>query len=149
MYGYPYEGIYGYPYGGPGWGFGFGWGRGRGGGRGWGRGWSGNPYVCARFPWLPRWWWTGMYGPMTPFTGTSGMPYSPYYESSYSPYATPTTAMPSMTYPSPYAQSPYSTGMALPQIPKEQEKQMLEGQAAALQQQLDQIKKRLEELSKT
>ena len=35
----------------PGWMFGFGRGFGRG------LGWSGNPYVCARFPWLPRWWW--------------------------------------------------------------------------------------------
>ncbi len=35
----------------PGWVFGFGGGFGRGFGR-WG-----NPYVCARFPWLPRWWW--------------------------------------------------------------------------------------------
>lgn len=26
------------------------------GGRGYGRG-SSNPRVCARFPWLPRWWW--------------------------------------------------------------------------------------------
>jgi len=35
----------------PGWLFGFG----RGFGRGWW--WGANPYVCARFPWLPRWWW--------------------------------------------------------------------------------------------
>lgn len=144
----------------------FGWGRGFGRGFGWG----GNPYVCARFPWLPRRWWTGMYGPMTPFTGAPGMHYTPYgqygtyatsvptaapwtthtpyYAPPYSTYAPPTTAMPNMMYPSPYAPSPYPTGAEIPQIPKEQERQMLEGQAAALQQQLDQIKKRLEELSK-
>jgi hypothetical protein len=29
-----------------------------GGGRGYGRWWSGNSRVCARYPWLPRWWWT-------------------------------------------------------------------------------------------
>lgn len=144
----------------------FGWGRGFGRGFGWG----GNPYVCARFPWLPRWWWAGMYGPITPFTtalGTSYTPYyappystygtpaaampsmmySPYATSPYSTYGTPATAMPSMTY-SPYATSPYSIGAEIPQIPKEQERQMLEGQATALQQQLDQIKKRLEEISK-
>ncbi|MEM0053485.1 MAG: DUF5320 domain-containing protein [Nitrososphaeria archaeon] len=23
---------------------------------------------CRRFPWLPRWWWTGIYGPITPFS---------------------------------------------------------------------------------
>jgi hypothetical protein len=38
--------------------------------------WAGSPYAywgrgrCRWFPWLPRWWWTGMYGPMTPY----GMP---------------------------------------------------------------------------
>lgn len=26
---------------------------------GWGR--------CRRFPWLPRWWWTGIHGPLTPY----------------------------------------------------------------------------------
>jgi len=120
----------------------FGWGRGFGRGFGW----RGNPYVCARFPWLPRWWWTGMYGPITPFTTAPGTSYTPYYAPPYSTYGTPTAAMPSMMYP--YAMSPYSIGAETPQIPKEQEKQMLESQAAALQQQLDQIKKRLEELSK-
>ena len=136
----------------------FGW----GGGRGWGRG---NPYpFCRNFPWLPRWWWTGMYGPITPFTGAPRMPYgqystsaltaapwttyTPYYAPPHSMYTPPTTAMPSMMYPSPYVPSPYPTGTEIPQNPKEQERQMLEGQAAALQQQLNQIKKRLEELSK-
>ncbi|MFZ2070259.1 MAG: hypothetical protein WAV32_01375 [Halobacteriota archaeon] len=29
----------------------------------------GNPYpFCRRFPWMPRWWWTGMYGPIAPWT---------------------------------------------------------------------------------
>ncbi|MGQ9781795.1 MAG: DUF5320 domain-containing protein [Nitrososphaeria archaeon] len=23
---------------------------------------------CRWFPWLPRWWWTGIYGPITPYT---------------------------------------------------------------------------------
>ena len=42
--------AYGYPYGPwPYW--------------GWGR--------CRWFPWLPRWWWTGLYGPMSPY----GTPY--------------------------------------------------------------------------
>ena len=54
-------------------GFGRGYGFFRGGfGRGiswfgWGRGF-GNPYpFCRWFPWLPRWWWTGIYGPVTPY----------------------------------------------------------------------------------
>jgi len=42
--------------------------------RGHGRGWFGYPYGypygwrCRWFPWLPRWWWTGIYGPMSPYT---------------------------------------------------------------------------------
>lgn len=117
---------------------------------GWSMGMYGRPYRgwrCRWFPWLPKWWWTGMYGPITPFTTAPGTSYTPYYAPPYSTYGTPATAMPSMMY-SPYATSPYSIGAEIHQIPKEQERQMLEGQAAALQQQLDQIKKRLEELSK-
>jgi hypothetical protein len=52
-------------------------GRGRGGfSRGfWG--WPGNPYpFCRFFPWLPRRWWRGSYGPLTPWT-TYGAPASP------------------------------------------------------------------------
>ena len=46
MFGYSYPG-YGY--------FPFFWGR-------------GNPFpFCRWFPWLPRWWWTGIYGPVNPF----------------------------------------------------------------------------------
>ena len=60
-------------------------------GRGFGRGfWSGfgpgrgmgmgNPYpYCRNFPWLPRRWWTGMYGAMAP-----GMYPMPYYGYPYS-----------------------------------------------------------------
>ncbi|MHC1567019.1 MAG: hypothetical protein ACXQT5_00945 [Candidatus Syntropharchaeia archaeon] len=37
---------------------------------GFGRGWFGRGWWyggrCWRFPWLPRWWWTGMYGPWYP-----------------------------------------------------------------------------------
>lgn len=90
-----------------------------------------------------------MYDPITPFTGAPRMPYTyaPYCVPSYSMYAPPATAMPSMTYPLPYAPPPYLTGAEIPQIPKEQEKQM-QGQKAALWQQLDQIKKRFEGLNK-
>jgi hypothetical protein len=28
----------------------------------------GYPYGrCRWFPWLPRWWWTGLYGQLTPY----------------------------------------------------------------------------------
>ena len=37
------------------WGRGFGW-------RAWYRGY---PHIyCRWFPWMPRWWWTGAYGPV-------------------------------------------------------------------------------------
>jgi len=29
---------------------------------------------CRWFPWLPRWWWTGIYGPLTPFTWQPTLP---------------------------------------------------------------------------
>jgi len=57
---------------------------------------------CRWFPWLPRWWWSGVYGALTP-------------------YAT---------------------------IPEEQEIAMLKNQAKLLEQALEQIRKRLEELKK-
>ncbi|MDI6859032.1 MAG: hypothetical protein QMC85_00900 [Methanocellales archaeon] len=61
---------------GPGFGMGF-WGRGFG---------MGNPYpFCRRFPWMPRWWWTGMYGPITPY-----VPYG---------YGVPSPMLPAMGYP--------------------------------------------------
>jgi len=42
-------------------------------------GWYMDPYAypysgwgrCRRFPWLPRWWWAGMYGLITPYSTTS------------------------------------------------------------------------------
>jgi len=64
---------------------GIGLGRGFWSGFGPGRGMGmGNPYpFCRNFPWLPRWWWTGMYGPMAPGISpvpSYGYPYSyPYY----------------------------------------------------------------------
>jgi len=58
---------------------GMGCGRGVRCGSGPGRG-TGNPYpFCRNFPWLPRGWWTGMNGPLTP------APYlvPPYYSYAY------------------------------------------------------------------
>ncbi|MDI6889163.1 MAG: DUF5320 domain-containing protein [Methanocellales archaeon] len=82
--------------------------------RGFGRG---NPYpFCRRFPWLPRWWWTGMYGPITPYE----------YD------------IPASMLPAPIA----------PWFTKEQEIQMLESQAKVIEQQLEEIRKRLKEHQK-
>lgn len=55
-------------------------------GYGFGRG---NPYpFCRNFPWMPRWWWTGMYGPISPWSTYPGYMYGyPYYRMPYSyPY---------------------------------------------------------------
>lgn len=38
-----------------------------------GHSWFAGPHAvpygwrCRWFPWLPRWWWTGIYGPATPY----------------------------------------------------------------------------------
>ena len=64
-----------------------GWIYGGGFGRGFGR-WGGNPYVCARFPWLPRWWWANpayTYGFGYRYTYPYSYAYSGYPGSAY-PY---------------------------------------------------------------
>ncbi len=52
----------------------YGMGLGQGMGLGMGRGmsgWPGNPYpYCRNFPWLPRRWWSGIYGPISPWQAT-------------------------------------------------------------------------------
>ena len=83
-----------------------------------------DPYYwgrCRRFPWLPRRWWA--------------MPATP--------YAPPPAPMPGYVPPA-YAPPAY----APPALTEEQELAMLESHAAMLGQQLEQIRKRLEELKK-
>jgi len=73
-------------------GYGMGLGRGafgRGAGAGGGYGWPGNPYpYCRYFPWLPRRWWSGIYGPISPWSA----PLWP--AGTYAPYPTTGTASP-------------------------------------------------------
>jgi hypothetical protein len=55
----------------PGWVYGYG----RGYGVGYGRGYAylGDPSKCARFPWLPRWWWANPdYQGTPPFPAPTG-----------------------------------------------------------------------------
>ena len=100
-------------------------------------GWfRGNPYpFCRWFPWLPRWWWSGIYGPVqwTPRGPVlaSQAPVQP---------AVPTQPLPIQFQP----------GMT-----KEQEIQYLEEEIKAiedekrmLEQELESIRKRLKELRK-
>jgi len=84
----------------PGWLFGFGRGFGR-----WLWGYPYNPWVCARSPWLPRWWWAyPKYKYGLPYTGY-GLPYTAYgwgYWYPWSAYAHPYAAYPSWHFPAPY-----------------------------------------------
>jgi hypothetical protein len=43
------------------------------GGRGYGRGYSSDPRICARFPWLPRWWWADSKYAYQPPTSTPNL----------------------------------------------------------------------------
>jgi hypothetical protein len=147
------------PYQRPGWlyGYGRGIGYGRGYGyysAGYGRGYGyTSPYNCARFPWLPRWWWAN------PKYGSSG-PYPPTPDASteldrlqaervslernieemkrHVEEGTVPATWP--TQPFPY----YGTGAYAPS--PEQEKKLLEEQMTAISSQMDAIKKRLAEI---
>jgi hypothetical protein len=135
----------------PGWIYGFGRGL-YGYGRTYGYG-SYSPYSCARFPWLPRWWWA-----------------SPSY-SGYFPYPQPPNPSAELerleaekealmrdieelrkhveegTTPSTWPQATYGPYPFTAADP-EQERQFLEQQSDWIASQMESIKKRLEELGK-
>lgn len=71
---------------------------------------SWSPWVwwwrCRWFPWLPRWWWTGIYGPIMPWS------------------------------------------FVFPTLTREDEIAMLEDQAKILEKELEDVRRRLEELKK-
>lgn len=133
---------------------GVGYGRGLGYGRDYGYYGSTSPYSCARFPWLPRWWWAD-----PKFQG--GVPYPPtpdpqaelerlqaereilakdidemkrHVEQGTAPSTWPRSA-------------PYYGGVPYTASP-EQEKQFLEEQMGAITSQMEAMKKRLQELEK-
>ncbi|HDM78691.1 MAG TPA: hypothetical protein ENG51_19855 [Deltaproteobacteria bacterium] len=95
-------------------------------------GWGGNPFpFCRNFPWLPRWWWAtpyaSYYAATIPGYGAGG-----YYPGSYSAF------------------SPWSGFYGPPaSMASGQEADFLRDQARVLNQQLEEIKKRIEELEKT
>jgi len=110
----------------PGWLYGY--------GRGFGYGYWGaqyNPYVCQRFPWLPRWWWTNpqTYGYLAPYPATQPT-------ETAKPEEGGQVSQPFM------GAMPFSWPAPTP----EQEKQFLDQQIRALEAQMDAIRKRLEEL---
>jgi hypothetical protein len=140
------EWLYGY-----GRGAGYSYWRGRGYiGRGYG---SYSPYVCQRFPWLPRWWWAN-----------PNLETSPIYTPSPDPSAelkrleaekealmrdieTMKKHVAEGTTPETWPSTPYGPAM-FPTTSPEQEKMFLEQQQNAIRVQMEAIKKRLEELGK-
>jgi hypothetical protein len=94
----------------------------------------GNPFgFCRWFPWMPRWWWTGAYGPV------QWTPQGPVLASQ--------TNQPSTQ------QIPVAPMQFQPQMTKEQEIQYLEQELKALEEEkkaleedLESIKKRINEL---
>ena len=138
-----------------GYGRGMGYGRGYGYyGAGYGRGYGyASPTSCARFPWLPRWWWADpKYGssmpyPPTPNTGAelnrlqaerTALEKSIEEMKRHIEEGTVPAIWP--TQPLPY----YGTGAYAPS--PEQEKKLLEEQMTAISSQREAIKKRLEEI---
>lgn len=115
---------------------------------GWGGQGRGNPYpYCRFFPWLPRRWWSGMYGPVqwtrqgpmlssqTGPTTTGQVPQTPMRTPSMTPYGAPPQAMgsmPSMTPTAPTQQQSVET--------LRQQKQMLEQQLEGIEETLKDLK---------
>lgn len=88
---------------------------------GWGRGgFRGNPFsFCRWFPWLPRWWWSGMHGPV------QWTPQGPILTSQQIPTAQPTYPTSVVPYRYPY-QAPTAPAQPVNEIEfLKQEKQML------------------------
>jgi hypothetical protein len=143
----------------PGWLYGYG--RGLGLGRGYGLGYYGSgyrysPYVCQRFPWLPRWWWANpSYGYSWPY------PPSPDPQGELDRLQVEKEALAKAieemrrhveegttptTWPQ-YPQTYYGVPPFMAPSP-DQEKTFLEQQSSAIEAQMEDIRKRLEELER-
>jgi hypothetical protein len=104
---------------------------------GFGRGlsWGWNPWTCARFPWLPRWWWAypSAYGPFS------------YGYPSVSPAYWQAPQQPSQTAQQPTTPYPFPPFLPPPPTP-EQEIQTLEAYKAELEEELKSVEARIKEL---
>ncbi|HDH45074.1 MAG TPA: hypothetical protein ENG66_06775 [Thermococcus sp.] len=91
-------------------------------------GWfRGNPFwFCRWFPWLPRWWWTGIYGPV------QWTPQGPVLASQL-----PQTQ---------YGYYPYQAQMPMPQLQPINEIEALRQQKQMLEMELKDIEARIKEL---
>jgi len=134
--------------------YGYGRGYGLGYGRPYGYGDS-SPYTCARFPWLPRWWWAN---PSYQYTGPNPPTLDPSAElerlkaekdaligeieemKRHVEAGTTPTSFP-LRGTTPYGFPPYG-------VAPEGERQFLEQQRDAIASGMEAIKKRLEELEK-
>ncbi len=83
---------------------------------------------CRWFPWLPRWWWTGMYGPVV------WTPQGPFLQSQL-------TFQPQQSFQPFFQPSPQDELSYL-----ENELKMLEEERKAIEKEIESIKKRIEEL---
>ncbi|RLI76226.1 hypothetical protein DRP04_12825 [Archaeoglobales archaeon] len=83
---------------------------------------------CRWFPWLPRWWWTGMYGPI------EWTPYGPQLVSSTSQPAQPTSPQ----------TMPVTGEQELRYL--EQELKALEEERRAIEEEIKAIRERINEL---
>jgi len=156
----------------PGWVYGYGRGMGLGRGVGYGYGLRGAPYspwVCQRFPWLPRWWWASPYARAYGTQYPLGYGNPPTYPSALTPDAElemldtyveqlrgeQEMVNKRMEEMKKLIEEGAQTGVAPPTGPMpygmptpEQEKTMLEQQAKELEGHIDAIKKRLDDLRK-
>jgi len=85
------------------------------------------PGFCRWFPWMPRWWWSGMYGPV------EWTPQGPVLASQTTQPVTPMQFQPQMT-----------KEQEIQYL--EQELKALEEEKKALEDELESIKKRINEL---
>ena len=124
----------------PGWLRGFGGGFGFAGfGRGAWMGFRGNPFWnCRWFPWLPRWWWTGIYGRVI------WTPQGPVLEGQN---PNPQTGAAISGTPATIAQNFQSKEEEIAYL--ENELKAMEEEKKWLEREMEQIRKKLEELKKS
>ena len=140
----------------PGWLYGYGRGYGLGYGSGYGRPYGyrySSPYSCARFPWLPRWWWAN---PSYQYNWPNPPTLDPSAEldrlkaekdalmgeiEEMKRHVEAGTTPTASRFPAPYGFQPYG-------VAHESERKFLEQQRDAIASEMEAIKKRLGELEK-
>jgi len=96
--------------------------------------WSYAWWRCRFFPWLPRWWWTGMYGPIE-WTPEGPRLVTSTTQSTSAPQSITTLQPPT-----------FSREEELNYL--KEEVRMLEEERKALEREIEELRKRIEELEK-